>query len=84
MTSRISSDIRFLAVDYFCKKIVFYPQFMGNEKKPANISLLKLNNRNTEKICKISSKLTIKTPFSTIPIVDFKQVNVSWEAYLGP
>ena len=57
---------------------------MGNEKKPANISLLKLNNRNTEKICKISSKLTIKTPFSTIPIVDFKQVNVSWEAYLGP
>ena len=57
---------------------------MGNEKKPANISLLKLNNRNTEKICEISLKLTIKTPFSTIPVADFEQVNVSWEAYLGP
>ena len=84
MTSRISSEVRFLAVDYFCKKIVFYPQFMGNEKKLLNISLLKLNNKNTEKICEISLKLTIKRPFSTIPIVDFKQVNVSWEAYLGP
>ena len=29
---------------------------------PANIYLFKVNNRNTRKICKICSKLTIKTP----------------------
>ena len=29
---------------------------------PANIYLLKVNNRNTRKRCEICSKLTIKTP----------------------
>ena len=29
---------------------------------PANISLFKVNNRNTRKRCEICSKLTIKTP----------------------
>ena len=32
------------------------------EYSPANIYLLKVNNRNTRKRCKICSKLTIKTP----------------------
>ena len=44
----------------------------------ANIYLLKVNNRNTRKRCKNSSKSTIKTAFSSISIVDFEQVNVSW------
>ena len=31
-------------------------------KYPANVYLFKVNNRNIRKRCKISSKLTIKTP----------------------
>ena len=31
-----------------------------------------------EKGVKICSKLTIKTPFSSVSIVNFEQVNVSW------
>ena len=31
-----------------------------------------------EKGVKIRSKLTIKTPFSSVSIVNFEQVNVSW------
>ena len=31
-----------------------------------------------EKDVKICSKLTIKTPFSSVSIVNFEQVNVSW------
>ena len=31
-----------------------------------------------EKGVKICSKLTIKTPFSNVSIVNFEQVNVSW------
>ena len=33
---------------------------------PANIYLLKVNNRNTRKRCEICSKLTIKTPHDVI------------------
>ena len=55
-----------------------------------NIYLFKVNNRNTRKSYEICSKLTIKTPerhqwlwtyftaFSSVSIVDFEQVNVSW------
>ena len=48
---------------------------------PANIYLLKVNNGNTKKRCEICSKLTIKTltPFSNVSIIDFEQVNVSWD-----
>ena len=49
------------------------------EHVPANISLVKVNNKNTRKRCEICSKLTIKTPepFSRVFIVDFEQANVS-------
>ena len=43
---------------------------------PANIYLLKVNNRNTRKRCEICSKFT---PFSGVSIVDFEQVNVCWD-----
>ena len=57
-----------------------------------NIYLFKVNNRNTRKSYEICSKLTIKTPerhqwlwtyftaFSSVSIVDFEQVNVSWDS----
>ena len=44
--------------------------------------MFKINNRNTGKSCEICSKLTVKTfftPFSTVSIVDFEQVNVIWD-----
>ena len=41
---------------------------------PANIYLFKVNNRNTRKMCKICSKLTIKSPEHQILV----KVNVSW------
>ena len=56
---------------------------------PGNIYLYKGNNRNTRKRCEICSKLIIKTsgvfiinfeqltPFSSVSIVDFEQINVS-------
>ena len=36
---------------------------------PANIYVLKVNNRNTRKRCEICSKLTIKTPENVIDVV---------------
>ena len=48
------------------------------EQEPANIYLFKANNRNTIKRFEKCSKLTIKTPFSSVSIVEFEQVNVSW------
>ena len=49
-----------------------------------------VNNRNTRTRCKIWSKLTIKTserryftPCSTVFIVNFEQVNTSWEDVNG-
>ena len=60
---------------------------------PANIYLLKPKCRNTRRKCEKCSNLTIKTPerrqwrqchmtyftlFSSVSIIDFEQVNVSW------
>ena len=55
---------------------------------PKDIYLLRINDRNNRKGCKICSKLTIKrpewhqwtyfTPFSSLAIVDFEQMNVCW------
>ena len=43
---------------------------------PANIYLLKVNNRNSRKKCEICSKLTIKTPErrSGVFIVNFEHI----------
>ena len=30
-------------------------------------------------MCEICSKLTLKTPFSSVSIVDSEQVNISWD-----
>ena len=57
--------------------VVFYQKVQN----PANIYLFKANNRNARKRCEICSKLTIKThftPFSSVFIADFEQVNISW------
>ena len=63
-------------------------------RNPANIYLFNVNNRNTRKRCEICSKLTIQTPerrqtlfllltyftyFSSASIINFEQVNASWE-----
>ena len=44
---------------------------------PPNIYLFKVNNRNIGKRCEICSELTIKTHFSCVSIVDFKQVKIT-------
>ena len=52
---------------------------------PTNNCLFKVNNRNTRKRYEICSKLillltlNIFTPFPSVSIVNFEQVNVSWE-----
>ena len=48
----------------------------------ANLYLFKFNNRNTGKRCEICSKLKTKTrthftPYSSVSIVEFEQVNVN-------
>ena len=43
---------------------------------PANMYLLKVNNRNPRK--HISFRKPYFTPFSSVSIVDFEQSNVSW------
>ena len=61
-------------------------------QNPANIYLFKVSNRNSRKRYEICSKLTIKTPelqhiftpFSSVSIVELEQVNITWEACLGP
>ena len=55
-----------------------------DNNKPANIYLFKVNNRSSRNRCETTSKLTIKTPErrlrrSGVFIVNFEQVNVSWE-----
>ena len=40
--------------------------------------MFRVNNRSTRKRCEICAKLTIKTAFPSVSIVDFEQVNVSW------
>ena len=67
----------------------------GHKNNPSNTYLFKVSDRNTRKRCEISSKLTIKTlvfillpfehifaSFSDVSIVDFEQVNFSWEEIL--
>ena len=57
--------------------------FLNNDI-PVNIYLFKVNNRNTTKRCEISSNLTIKTyftPFSSVSIVDWEQVNANRDYY---
>ena len=43
--------------------VCFRYRYLNSEKHcPANIYLLRVNNRNTRKKCEICSKLTINTP----------------------
>ena len=56
-------------------------------KCPAKIYLSKVSNRNTRKRYELCSKLTMKTPehftsFSSVSIVDFEQITVSWVSTL--
>ena len=52
---------------------------------PVGVYLFTVNNKNTKTICKICSKIIIKTPErrqwrrSGVFIVDFKQFNASWD-----
>ena len=54
----------------------------GRVNYPANIYLIKVNNRNTWKSCEICSKLKIKTPYFTpffnVSVIGFEQGNISW------
>ena len=52
--------------------------------------MFKINNRNTRTRCEICSKLTKKTPerryftpYSSVFIVNFEQVNAGWEDVNG-
>ena len=52
--------------------------------------MFKVNNRNTRTKCEICSKLTIKTPerryftpYSSVFIVTFEQINAGWEDVNG-
>ena len=45
---------------------------------PANIYLFNANNRNARKRCKNTFKVNNKNTFSSVSIVNFEQVNVSW------
>ena len=52
--------------------------------------MFKVNNRNTRTRCEICSKLTIKTPerryftpYSSVFIVNFEQINAGWEDING-
>ena len=54
---------------------------MGLAITKVTFTCLKPNNRNTRIKCEMCSKLTIKTPeqrHSSVSIVDFEQLNVSW------
>ena len=83
----------FQVMDWECLSYIKFLIFPFEQS--ASIYLFKLNNRNTIKRCEIYSKLTIKTPerqcrrfgvfilnfehISSTSIVDFKQVNISWD-----
>ena len=67
----------------------FYGKLLDNGKRsyPVSIYLFKVNNRNTRERCEICSKSWVNnentrtmsiTLFSTVSIVLFEQVNVSW------
>ena len=64
--------------DCIIKNGTFITTFsLDSLSNPDNIYLFKVNNRNTRKRCEICSRLTLKTPFSSVSIVGFEQVNVS-------
>ena len=46
---------------------------------PAIIYLFKVKNGSFRTTYEICSKLTVKTPFSSVSVVDFEQANVSWD-----
>ena len=46
----------------FLKYVLLKVDFYYNGSLPTGIYLLKVNNRNTRRRCKICSKLTTKTP----------------------
>ena len=46
-------------------------------------SKLILENRNTRTSCEICSKSTIKTPCSSVSIVNFEHVNTDWDKVWG-
>ena len=67
---------------------------MITKKLLASFYFFKVNSRNTRNRCQICSKLTLKTPerrqicskltpFSSVSIVDFEQLNFSWVAAVG-
>ena len=68
-------------------------QISENYRKPANIYLFKVDNRNTRKRCEICSKLTIKIPewltlnifhtCSTVSVVNFEHVIAGWDTSLS-
>ena len=82
--------------DFVCKWLPIQIKIFKNMLYPANIYLLKVNNRNTRKRCEIYSKLTIKTlirkkiniskyysPKSTSPVTRFPIQNaITWCANL--
>ena len=49
---------------------------VGNWSLPAGNYVFKVSSRSTRTRCEICSKLAIKTPCSSVSIVNFAQVNV--------
>ena len=54
----------FVLISYLSPSFQYYATIFSENLfiDPANIYLVKVNNRNTRKRCEICSKLTIKTP----------------------
>ena len=71
---------------YFINNFFCYDQKLN--ANTTKIYLLKVNNRNTRKRSEICSGVfivnfeTYLTSFSSVPIVEFEQVNVSWECLM--
>ena len=53
--------------------------FMSDRYNLANIYLFKVSSRNTRSYCFYCWLWTYFAPFSSVSIVDFEQVNVSWK-----
>ena len=76
ISSNIPTDVSFSSntetremcpnTEVFLVSIFPHSDWMRRDTDPANIYLFKVNNRNTF------------TPFSSVSIVDFEQVNVRW------
>ena len=43
--------------------------------------MFKVKNRSNRKSCEICSKLTIKTPFTSVSVVESEKVNVAWVSW---